>query len=160
MKKSTRKNFASTSELIHLLAPDAPCYLFNKHRLKKDLEQFRQCLEFPHIDEWFLNRSRMLGTISYALKANPSAYILDQFLQLGIEDFDVASPHEVETLYAHSKSARAHYNNPVRSHQEIERALKCPNLTSFSVDHITSLATLAEIIALNPSSYTSRACAV
>lgn len=73
------------------------------------------------------------GLVTYAVKANPAREVLENLAAAGIAAFDVASPAEIEAVHEILPSAALHYNNPVRSVDEIATALRF-GVRSFSVD--------------------------
>jgi len=73
------------------------------------------------------------GLVTYAVKANAGEEVLANLLSAGITAFDVASPREMYAIRALSPDAVLHYNNPVRSADEIAVA-KALGVRSFSVD--------------------------
>lgn len=84
------------------------------------------------------------GLVSYAVKANPSAEVLGNLISAGVTAFDVASPEEMRAVRAQSATAALHYNNPVRSRQEIAFA-NALGVQSFSVDCAAELEKLAGV---------------
>lgn len=78
-------------------------------------------------------RAGFPGLVTFAVKANPAREVLENLVASGIEAFDVASPAEMAAVCEVLPSAVLHYNNPVRSTDEIALALRfC--VRSFSVD--------------------------
>ena len=63
------------------------------------------------------------GLVTYAVKANAGEEVLTNLLSAGITAFDVASPREMYAVRALSPNAVLHYNNPVRSPEEIAVAI-------------------------------------
>ena len=84
------------------------------------------------------------GEVTYAVKANPGEEVLANLLTAGIRAFDVASPREMYAVRALSQTATLHYNNPVRSNEEIGTAIAL-GVQSFSVDCLHELDKLAPI---------------
>jgi ornithine decarboxylase len=82
------------------------------------------------------------GLVSYAVKANPGEEVLGNLISAGVTAFDVASPAEMAAVRAQSASAVLHYNNPVRSREEIDFA-RALGVRSFSVDCPVELEKLA-----------------
>jgi ornithine decarboxylase len=73
------------------------------------------------------------GLVTYAVKANASETVLQNLAQAGIGGFDVASPREMDMVRRAVPGAVMHYNNPVRSGDEIAQAVD-HGVQSFSVD--------------------------
>ena len=84
------------------------------------------------------------GLVTYAVKANAGDEVLTNLLSAGITAFDVASPREMYAVRALSPNAVLHYNNPVRSPDEIEVAIAL-GIRSFSVDCERELVKLSGV---------------
>ncbi|MEO8531342.1 MAG: type III PLP-dependent enzyme [Deltaproteobacteria bacterium] len=90
------------------------------------------------------------GLVTYAVKSNPDEVILTNLVAAGIQGFGVASPAEMATIARIAPGAAMHYNNPVRSRDEIAYAVKM-GVKSYSVD---SFSELEKLIALVPAANT------
>lgn len=84
------------------------------------------------------------GLVTYAVKANPAPEVLANLVAAGITAFDVASPREMAAARAVSQSAVLHYNNPVRSREEVAKAVAF-GVSSYSVDCSKELAKLTDV---------------
>lgn len=84
------------------------------------------------------------GLVTYAVKANDSAMVLDNLVAAGMTAFDVASPAEMAKVRAALPSARLHYHNPVRSRAEIDIA-KGYGIASWSIDRLDELEKLGDL---------------
>ena len=73
------------------------------------------------------------GLVTYAVKANSAVEVLENLCVAGLDAFDVASPAEMAAARSVSPSAAMHYNNPVRSMDEIRAAVRF-GVVSYSVD--------------------------
>ncbi|WP_420859064.1 type III PLP-dependent enzyme [Marivivens marinus] len=98
--------------------PDVPVHFFSPVALRDRLCAFQD--GFP-------------GMVTYAVKANPSRLVLSELCAGGIEGFDVASPQEIATIRKICPGAVLHYNNPVRSTEEIAAGIAA-GVASWSVD--------------------------
>jgi ornithine decarboxylase len=107
--------------------PDAPVMFFAPHVLRATAARFRA--GFP-------------GLVTYAVKANPRAEALENLVGAGVLAFDVASPAEMAAVRAVAPDAALHYNNPVRSTDEVATA-KAQGVSSYSVDSLAELAKLS-----------------
>ena len=107
--------------------PDAPVMFFSPATLRATAARFQQ--GFP-------------GLVTYAVKANPRAEVLENLCAAGISAFDVASPQEMAAVRAVCPDAVLHYNNPVRSRAEVAAARAC-GVASYSVDSFDELDKLA-----------------
>ncbi len=99
-------------------APDLPVLFFSPATLQATARRFEE--GFP-------------GLVTYAVKANDADSVIDNLVAAGIEAFDVASPYEMAKVRARHPRAVLHYNNPVRSIEEIRIALEF-GIASWSVD--------------------------
>lgn len=73
------------------------------------------------------------GCVTYAVKANDRAEVLDNLVACGLRAFDVASPSEMAAVRAACATAVLHYNNPVRSADEVAAGIAA-GVASWSVD--------------------------
>jgi len=84
------------------------------------------------------------GLVTYAVKANASEEVLANLVAAGITSFDIASPQEMYAVRALCPGAVLHYNNPVRSTEEVAVA-KAMGVASCSVDCSGELAKLSAL---------------
>ncbi len=132
MAKGARMSLVSalrTSPVTYLqtIRPDHPVLFFSPAILQATARRF--CAGFP-------------GLVTYAVKANDAGEVLDNLIAAGISTFDVASPHEMEEVRTRLPNAVLHYNNPVRSEEEVRIAVRL-GVASYSVDGFGELAKLA-----------------
>ena len=85
------------------------------------------------------------GTVSYAVKCNPSAAVLATLAAAGLRHWDVASVHEMAAARAVSPTAVFHYHNPVKSRREIAEAYRGYGCRRFAVDCREELAKIGDI---------------
>ena len=78
------------------------------------------------------------GLVTYAVKANDRREVLENLVAAGIRTFDVASPQEMHAVRAACGDATLHYNNPVRSIDEVATAISL-GVTSYSIDSLSEL---------------------
>jgi ornithine decarboxylase len=78
------------------------------------------------------------GLVTYAVKANPDAQVIENLAAAGIAGFDVASPEEISLVRRIAPRAALHYNNPVRSRREILAGVAA-GVDSWSVDSHSEL---------------------
>lgn len=78
------------------------------------------------------------GLVTYAVKSNPQEMVIENLWMAGVTGFDVASPVEIRKVHAIAPTAKMHYNNPVRTPNEIAVAVAC-GVVSYSVDSATEL---------------------
>lgn len=84
------------------------------------------------------------GLVTYAVKANPHPAVLDNLVAAGLRAFDVASPAEMQAVRAACPEAVLHYNNPVRSDDEIAAGIAM-GVASWSIDCPMELERLANV---------------
>ncbi|WP_085308158.1 type III PLP-dependent enzyme [Planktotalea arctica] len=110
-------------------APDVPFYVFSQSALQQTAKRFQAGFN---------------GLVTYAVKANDSDAVLRGLIEAGLHTFDVASVPEMHRVRACAPAAILHYNNPVRSHDEVAAA-KALGVRSFSVDCLDSLYRLGAL---------------
>ena len=108
-------------------APDHPMLYFSPAVLQATYRRF--AAGFP-------------GLVTYAVKANDGRIVLENLAAAGMTAFDVASPAEMRKVRAVLPTAVLHYNNPVRSRDEIAAGVAM-GVVSWSVDSGSELAKLA-----------------
>ena len=111
------------------MRPDAPVLFLSPATLHATAQRFRA--EFP-------------GLVTYAVKANDRAEVLANLDTAGISTFDVASPAEMRAVRAINPAAVLHYNNPVRTPEEVAAGIAM-GVASWSVDDESELDKLAEV---------------
>jgi ornithine decarboxylase len=109
--------------------PDEPVFFYDPARLSAVARQFLR--GFP-------------GEVTYAVKANPSSFVVEALAREGMQAFDVASPEEMALVRAAAPQARLHYHNPIRSRAEIAEARRY-GVISWSVDRMSELEKLGDI---------------
>ena len=96
-------------EIIKTHPTEEPLYVFDPMELEKTYNEFNDNFN---------------GMVTFAVKSNPHALILEKLLDLGIKGFDVASIAEIELTKNLSAdmgfytAPDMHYNNPIRSDYE------------------------------------------
>ena len=123
--------YANTSALIAHEEPDYPSFLFSSKELTRSVKVFKKGFD---------------GLLTYAVKCNPSPHILQQLHKQGIKAYDVASNTEMALIQEHCPGAVMHYNNPIKSKREIQRAYEEFGIRSFTIDHPQQLDQLAAIV--------------
>ena len=81
---------------------------------------------------WF--RDRFKDDVLYAVKANPSPWVIKTLAREGICAFDVASIPEIELVAKHAPGARMAFMHPVKSRRAIEEAYFEHGVRTFSLD--------------------------
>ena len=119
----------SPLDLVTRGAPEGPVAIARPHRVHAAAEWFQS--HFP-------------GEIYYAVKANPSPWVLDALWRAGITKFDVASEAEAELVAARFPKAELAFMHPVKSRRAIQRAFFDFGIKTFALD---SEAELEKILA-------------
>ena len=69
---------------------------------------------------WF--QDNFQGDVFYAVKANPSPWVIETLAKHGVRSFDVASIPEIELVAAWAPGARMAFMHPVKSRKAIAEA--------------------------------------
>lgn len=131
MDISPARTYANTAELIATQEPDYPSFLFSERLLIDAIKAFQSGFD---------------GLLTYAVKANPSPHILSIMHREGLKAFDVASNTEMALIENYAPGAAMHYNNPIKSRREIQRAYEDHGVRSFTIDHVAQLDQLAAVV--------------
>lgn len=100
-------------------APDGPIAIARPHRVAAAAQWFRT--NFP-------------GEVFYAVKANPSEWVLDALWANGIKNFDVASDNEAALIAKRFDGAQIAFMHPVKSRRAIGRAFHDYGVKTFALD--------------------------
>jgi len=100
-------------------APDGPVAIARPHRVAAAAAWFRE--NFP-------------GEVFYAVKANPSEWVLDALWASGIKGFDVASDNEAALIKRKFPDAQIAFMHPVKSRRAIARAFHDYGVKTFALD--------------------------
>ena len=91
---------------------------------------------------WF--RTNFTGEVFYAVKANPSPWVIRELAAAGVRSFDVASSAEVELVAAEAPGARMAFMHPVKSRRAIASAYFDHGVRTFALDSHDELAKIRE----------------
>ena len=91
---------------------------------------------------WF--QANFKGDVYYAVKANPSPWVIRTLADNGVNAFDVASVPEIELVAAHAPGARMAFMHPVKSRSAIAAAYFDHGVKTFALDTHEELAKLLE----------------
>ena len=119
----------STCE-INLEEIKDPFFIFKPEKLKKNVKYFLK--NFP-------------GEVLYAVKTNPSEFILKKIYDLGIKSFDVASINEGRLIKTLFKNAQIFFMNPVKSRLAIKEAYFNYGVRNFSLDTFEELEKIVKV---------------
>jgi len=81
---------------------------------------------------WFQDKFK--GDVLYAVKANPSPWVIETLAANGVTNFDVASIPEIELVTAHAPKARLAFMHPVKSRGAIAQAYFDFGVRTFAFD--------------------------
>ena len=85
------KKFKSVEDLVNQLEPNNPVYCIRRHSINVASKFFQD--KFP-------------GEILYAMKSNPHPIVLNTIIDSGINNIDVASIKEIETIKRIERTAK------------------------------------------------------
>ncbi|PTT78129.1 decarboxylase, partial [Pseudomonas sp. HMWF010] len=91
---------------------------------------------------WF--QAEFKGDVFYAVKANPSPWVIRELVQAGVRSFDVASLNEVELVAEHAPGSRMAFMHPVKSRVAISSAYFDHGVRTFSFDTHEELAKILD----------------
>jgi ornithine decarboxylase len=91
---------------------------------------------------WF--RDNFKGDVFYAVKANPSPWVIETLAANGVTAFDVASIPEIELVAKHAPGSRMAFMHPVKSRAAIARAYFDFGVKTFALDTHEELAKILE----------------
>ena len=123
------KKFKSVEDLINQLKPNDPVYCIRKQPIFNASKFFQK--EFP-------------GKILYAVKTNPNEEVLRTIIESGINQFDVASIKEIETIKKLNKYAKCSYMHTVKSRENIKEAYFKYGIKTFALDSKDELIKIIE----------------
>ena len=113
------QKFKSVEDLINQLKPENPVYCIRKNSIQSAVKYFKK--NFP-------------GKILYAVKTNPHPVIIDEIIESGIKQFDVASIDEIKTIRNFSPYAKCSYMHTVKNAESIKEAYFKYGVKTFSLD--------------------------
>ena len=123
--------YADAIAVANLIQPEEAVFCFSTTRLRARLALFTE--GFP-------------GTVSYAVKSNPSREVISALSEAGLSHWDVASVQEMALVHSVQPLAHFHYHNPVKSRREILNAYAKYGCRRFAVDAREEVAKIAEIV--------------
>jgi ornithine decarboxylase len=91
---------------------------------------------------WF--QKNFKGDVLYAVKANPSPWVIQALVKSGVKAFDVASIPEIELVAEHAPGARMAFMHPVKSRTAISAAYFDHGVRTFSFDTHAELAKIID----------------
>ncbi len=91
---------------------------------------------------WF--QQNFNGDVLYAVKANPSAWVIERLWEAGVTKFDVASIPEIELVHAVAPKATMAFMHPVKSRAAITKAYFDYGVRTFALDCHEELAKILD----------------
>ena len=91
---------------------------------------------------WF--QDKFQGDVFYAVKANPSPWVIETLAANGVASFDVASIPEIELVAAHAPGSRMAFMHPVKSRRAIASAYFDHGVKTFALDTHEELQKILE----------------
>ncbi len=122
-------HFNSAHDAVVKLRPDVPLALNRPHAVRAAAR-------------WFLDAFD--GDILYAVKANPSLWVLDALWAEGVRHFDVASLNECALIHDRFAGAHLAFMHPVKNRGAIKRAYKDFGCRTFALDTMEELDKILE----------------
>jgi len=123
------QKFKSVDELVNQLKPVEPIYCIRKNSIQLASKYFQN--KFP-------------GKVLYALKTNPNPIVLKAIVESGINNFDVASIKEIETIRKISPNSICSYMHTIKSRESIKEAYFKHGIKTFSLDTKDELIKILE----------------
>ncbi len=123
------EKFKSVDELINQLKPTEPVYCIRKKSIQIASKYFQE--KFP-------------GKILYAVKTNPNPFVIKTIVDSGINNFDIASIKEIETIKKIDPKANCSYMHTVKSRENISEAYFKHGIKAFSLDTKDELIKIIE----------------
>ncbi|NCC22581.1 MAG: type III PLP-dependent enzyme [Alphaproteobacteria bacterium] len=135
--------YENVASLIKLEKPHKPVLCFGQNKIRSKIQEFRK--GFP-------------GTLSWAVKSNPHDEVIRTIVDTGVTNFDVASKGEIDQIIRSCPDGTLHYNNPVKSPEDIEHACFRAGVRNFVVDCHEEVRKLTQVFnavsPINPSEFT------
>ena len=123
------QKFKSVDELVKQLKPTEPVYCIRRKSIQLSSKYFKN--KFP-------------GKILYAVKTNPHPVVLKTIIESGINNFDIASIKEIETIKKISPNAMCSYMHTVKSRENISEAYFKFGIKTFALDTKDELIKIIE----------------
>ena len=123
------QKFKSVESLVNQLKPTEPVYCIRKKSIQL-------------ASKYFLNK--FPGKVLFAVKTNPHPIVLKTIIESGINNFDVASIKEIETIKKISPNAKCSYMHTIKSRENISEAYFNHGIKTFSLDTKEELVKIIE----------------
>jgi ornithine decarboxylase len=116
--------FSCVEDMLDAGRPNEPVYCVRPDRLHAATQRFLKGFQ---------------GRTIYAVKCNPSRTVLDHLITSGIQDFDVASLHEIATVKTRRPDAQCYFMAPVRLVGAAGDAYQRFGVKDFAIDTLEEL---------------------
>ena len=123
------EKFKSVDDLINQLKPTEPIYCIRKKSIQLSSNYFLK--NFP-------------GQVLYAVKTNPQKLVLKTIVDSGINNFDVASIKEIESIKNISPNSICSFMHTVKNRESIKEAYFKYGVKAFSLDTKDELIKIIE----------------
>ena len=123
------EKFKSVDELVNQLKPTEPVYCIRRNSILLASKFFQN--KFP-------------GKVLYAVKTNPHPIVLKTIINSGINNFDVASVKEIETIKNINPKANCSYMHTVKTRESIKEAYTKFGVKTFALDTKDELIKIIE----------------
>ena len=123
------QKFKSVDDMVNQLKPTEPVYCIRKKSIQLASKYFQK--NFP-------------GKVLYAVKTNPHPLVLKTIVESGINNFDVASIKEINTIKKISPNAVCSYMHTIKSRENIKEAYFNHGIKTFSLDTKEELIKIIE----------------
>ena len=123
------QKFKSVENLVNQLKPTEPVYCIRRKSIQL-------------ASKYFLNK--FPGKVLFAVKTNPHPIVLKTIIESGINNFDVASIKEIETIKKISPNAKCSYMHTIKSRENISEAYFNHGIKTFSLDTKEELVKIIE----------------
>ena len=123
------QKFKSVDELVKQLRPTEPVYCIRRKSIQLSSKYFQN--KFP-------------GKILYAVKTNPNPDVLKTILESGINNFDIASIKEIESIKKINPNAICSYMHTVKSRESINESYFKYGIKAYSLDTKDELIKIIE----------------
>ncbi len=108
---------------------DCPFYIFYSKKLIRQISVFNKYFK---------------GRVLYAVKSNPSEFIIKLLSKNGVNSFDAASINEIKLIRKFVPKAKIFYMNPIKSRSSIKKAFQEFNVRDFALDSYGELTKINE----------------
>lgn len=121
--------FERIEDMIKTMRPYLPVRCFHPEAITKSAKEFLE--GFP-------------GKVFYAVKANPSPYVIRRLVEAGVCRFDVASINEMALVHSVAPGAHMAFMHTIKNRESIRKAYFVYGIRDFAVDCTEELYKILE----------------